>query len=143
MTGYKWQFAPRFRQSAFGWKSDKPIQRIKEALTEIKQVAKKEPVLAAGGVVLFLEKIAPAIEQVDSSSGAIGSRVNRAIEILVPIIAKAQVEQPVRDHWLERLWDAIEDDQIPYIEYLGDFWGELCVTPDTLAPKRYLLSLYI
>jgi hypothetical protein len=54
MTSYKWQFAPRFRQSAFGWKSDKPIQRIKEALTEIKQVAKKEPVLAAEGAVLFL-----------------------------------------------------------------------------------------
>jgi hypothetical protein len=119
MTSYKWQFAPRFRQSAFGWKSDKPMQRIKEALTEIKQVAKKEPVLAAEGAVLFLEKIAPAIEQVDSSSGAIGSMVNRAIEILVPIIAKAQVEQPVRDRWLERLWNAIEDDQIPYIEYLA------------------------
>ena len=133
MTNYKWQFAPRFRQSAFGWKSDKPMQRIKEALTEIKQVAKKEPVLAAEGAVLFLEKIAPAIEQVDSSSGAIGSMVNRAIEILVPIIAKAQVEQPVRERWLERLWNAIQNDQIPYIEYLGDYWGELCSTPDTAS----------
>ena len=130
MPSYKWQFAPRFRQNAFGWKSDKPMQRIKEALTEIKQVAKKEPVLAAEGAVLFLEKIAPAIEQVDSSSGAIGSMVNRAIEILVPIIAKAQVEQPVRDRWLERLWEAIQNDRMPYIEYLGDYWGELCVTPD-------------
>ncbi|WP_340124506.1 hypothetical protein [Methylobacter svalbardensis] len=133
MTSYKWQFAPRFRKSAFGWKSDKPIQGIKEALTEIKQVAKKEPVLAAEGAVLFLEKIAPAIEQVDSSSGAIGSMVNRAIDTLVPIIAKAKVDQPVRDRWLDRLWNAIEDDQIPYIEYLGDYWGELCVTPGTAS----------
>jgi hypothetical protein len=38
-------------------------------------VAKTEPVLAAEGAVLFLEKLAPAIEQVDSSSGAIGSAV--------------------------------------------------------------------
>lgn len=133
MTSYKWQFAPRFRQNAFGWKSDKPIQRIKEALSEIKQVAKKEPVLAAEGAVLFLEKIAPAIEQVDSSSGAIGSMVNRAIETLVPIIAKAKVDQPVRDRWLERLWEAIQNDRMPYIEYLGDYWGELCVTPDTAS----------
>jgi hypothetical protein len=59
--------------------------------------------------------------------------VNRAIEILVPIIAKAQVEQPVRDRWLERLWNAIQNDQIPYIEYLGDYWGELCSTPDTAS----------
>lgn len=57
-TAYKWQFAPRFRR-AFGWKSDTPIQRIKEALAEIKAVAKKEPVLAAEGAVLFLEKLAP------------------------------------------------------------------------------------
>jgi len=133
MTAYKWQFAPRFRYHAFGWKSDKPIQRIKEALTEIKQVAKKEPALAAEGAVLFLEKISPAIEEVDSSSGAIGTMVNRAIETLVPIIAKAKVEQPVRDRWLERLWEAIQDDQMPYIESLGDHWGDLCVTPDTAS----------
>jgi len=133
MTSYKWKFTPQLRQNAFGWKSDKPIQRIKEALTEIKQVAKKEPVLAAEGAVLFLEKIAPAIEQVDSSSGAIGSMVNRAIETLVPIVAKAKVDQPVRDRWLERLWNAIEEDQIPYIESLGDYWGELCATPDTAS----------
>jgi hypothetical protein len=54
-TTYKWQFAPRFRRNAFGWKSDTPIQRIKEALAEIKALAKKEPVLAADGAVLFLE----------------------------------------------------------------------------------------
>ena len=52
-TTYKWQFAPRFRRNAFGWKSDTPIQRIKEALAAIKTVAKKEPVLAAEGSVLF------------------------------------------------------------------------------------------
>ena len=63
MTAYKWQFATRFRYHAFGWQSDKPIQRIKEALSEIKQVAKQEPALAAAGAVLFLEKISPAIEQ--------------------------------------------------------------------------------
>jgi tetratricopeptide (TPR) repeat protein len=29
--------------------------------------------------------------------------------------------------WLERLWEAHAHDEIPYIERLGDFWGELCV----------------
>ena len=91
MTAHKWQFVARFRYHAFGWQSDKPIQRIKEALSEMKRVAKKEPELAAAGAVLFLEKIAPALEQVDSSSGAIGSMVNRAIDTLVPIIAKAPI----------------------------------------------------
>jgi len=129
-AGHKWQFAPRFRHHAFGWRSDTPIQRIKEALTEIKQVARKDPILAADGAVTFLEKVSPALEQVDSSSGALGSAVNKAIETLVPIIAKAEVDSKGRQRWLQRLWQAMQDDDMPYIEVLGDYWGELCVTPE-------------
>lgn len=139
-TAYKWQFAPRFRRNAFGWKSQPPIQRIKEALVEIKAVAKKEPVLAAEGAVLFLEKVAPAIEQVDSSSGDIGSAVNRAIETLVPIIAKADVSRAVREKWLDRLWDALQEDDMPYLEYLGEFWGELCATSEIASKWADYLS---
>lgn len=139
-TTYKWQFAPRFRRKAFGWKSDTPIQRIKEALTEIKAGAKKEPVLAAEGAVLFLEKLAPAIEQVDSSSGGIGSAVNRAIETLVPIIANARVTRAVREKWLDRLWGALQEDDMPYLEYLGEFWGELCAAPEIASNWADYLS---
>jgi hypothetical protein len=46
-----------------------PVQRLKEAITEIRQVARREPVLAADGAVSLLEKLSPALEQVDSSSG--------------------------------------------------------------------------
>lgn len=129
-AAHKWQFTARFRRHAFGWRSDTPIQRIKEALTEIKQIARKEPVTAAEGAVTLLEKLSPALEQVDSSSGALGTAVNRAIDTLVPIIAKADVDQRVRQRWLERLWNAVQEDAIPYIEVLGDYWGELCVTPE-------------
>ena len=139
-TAYKWQFAPRFRRNAFGWKSDTPIQRIKEALVEIKTVAKKEPALAAEGAILFLEKLAPAIEQVDSSSGGIGSAVNRAIETLVPIIVKAKVSSTVREKWLERLFEALQEDAMPYLEYLEEFWGELCATPEIAAKWADYLS---
>ena len=55
-----------------------PIQRIKEALTEIKQVANKEAAPAVEGAVLFLEKISSVIEEVDSSPGALGRMANRA-----------------------------------------------------------------
>ena len=103
-TTHQWQFSPRFRRHAFGWQSDTPILRIKEALAEIKAVAKKEPILTAEGSVLFLEKLAPAIEQVDSSSGGIASAVNRAIEALAPIIGKANVARAVREKWLDRLF---------------------------------------
>ena len=130
---HKWQFSSRFRRNAFGWKSDTPIQRIKEAVAEIKLVAKKEPVIAAEGAISFLEKLSPALEQVDSSSGALGSAVHRALEVLVPIIAKPNVAPAIRQRWLERLWAAVEDDGMTYIESLGDYWGELCATPTIAA----------
>lgn len=65
----------------------------------------------------------------DSSSGSIGTAVNHAIEKLVPIIGRAPAPGETRDKWLNRLWTAIQDDDIPYIENLGDFWGDLCATP--------------
>jgi hypothetical protein len=127
---HSWAFRSRFRASAFGWRSDLPIKRIKEAVAEIKKATGKDKVLGAEGAVIFLEKVSGALAHVDSSSGAIGTAVNRAIETLVPIIAQAPASDDLRDKWLERLWCAIEDDDIPYIELLPDHWGELCVTPE-------------
>jgi hypothetical protein len=125
---HRWEFKSRFRRHAFGWKSQPAIQRVKQAVAEIKKVARRDPILGAEGAVLLLERVSPALEHVDSSSGAIGSAVNRAIEELVPIIQDAAAEASIRDGWLERLWDAHANDDIPYIERLGDFWGELCAS---------------
>lgn len=127
---HRWQFTSRFRKGAFGWRSQLPVKRVKEATSEIKKVARKDPVLAAEGAVRFLEKVSPALEHVDSSSGAIGNAVNKAIEAMVPIIAEAPLDQKKRSALLERLWEAFQEDQIPYIETLGDYWGELCASPE-------------
>ncbi len=104
----------------FGWRSQPAIKRIKEAVSEIKKAARKDPTLGGEGAVIFLEKISPAIEHVDSSSGAIGTAVNNAIDALAPIIAKAPADGKLRDKWLKRLWQAVEDDHMPYIEMLPD-----------------------
>lgn len=133
MSTHKWLFAPRFRRNAFGWRSDKPIERIKEALAEIRLVARKEPVLAAEGAIVFLEKLSPALMGVDSSSGSLGAAVNRAIETLVPLLVQANVDLATRQRWLERLWEAIQEDEMPYIEHLADFWGELCTSSDVAS----------
>ncbi len=130
---HSWSFAPRFRRGAFGWRSDPAIIRIKEAVAEIKAVSRKDPLLAAEGAVLFLQKVSPALQNKDSSSGAIGNAVNRAIAALVPIIAKAPAETPMRRKWLEQLYQAHAADAIPYIERLGNYWGELCTSPDLAA----------
>jgi len=127
---HKWTFRTRFRKRAFGWRSQPAVKRVKEAVAEINKVARKDPALGAEGAVLFLEKVSPALEQVDSSSGAIGTAVNHAIETLALIIAGVEVDDAMRTQWLERLWQAVEEDAIPYIELLPDYWGDLCATPE-------------
>ena len=126
--GHKWAFTARFRRHAFGWRSQPAIQRVKQAVSEIKTVARGDPVLAADGAVTLLERLSPALEHVDSSSGAIGTAVNRAIAELVPIIGGAPADPERRETWLQRLWEAHEADEMPYIERLADHWGELCAS---------------
>ena len=132
-TSKKWEFKARFRRHAFGWRSQPAIKRIKEAVSEIKKVARKDKFVAAEGAIGFLERLAPALEHVDSSSGAIGTAVNNAIAALAPIIAKAPADRKTRDAWLERLYAAYQDDEIPYIELLGDHWGELCASKEVAS----------
>lgn len=36
---------------------------------------------------------------------------------------------------MERLFDALQDDQIPYIERLGDLWGDLCATREIASEQ--------
>lgn len=129
-TTHKWTFVPRFRRNAFGWRSQPAVVRVREAVSEIKKAARKDPVMAAEGAVLFLEKVSPALANVDSSSGSIGTAVNNAIDTLAAIIAGAPADNALRIRWLDRLWHAVEDDEIPYLELLPDFWGELCATTE-------------
>jgi len=106
------------------------VTRIREAVAEIQKVSRHDQQAAAEGAVRLIERLSPALEHVDSSSGALGTSVNRAIEALVPIISAATVSIAIREKWLERLYEAHAADQVPYIEILADFWGELCVSQE-------------
>jgi hypothetical protein len=46
---------------------------------------------------------------------------------------QAPASAKVREGWLERLWEAHANDEMPCIERLGDFWGDLCVSPATAS----------
>lgn len=48
-----------------------PCWRIREATSEIKKIAKKDPVLGAESAVRLTEKIWSALQHVDISSGAL------------------------------------------------------------------------
>jgi len=124
---YKWIFPTRFRTGAYNWKASRlASERLREAVSEIKRVAKKDPVLGAEGAVRLMEKIWPALQHVDSSSGALGSAVNKALDALIPIIIKAPADENTRNKWLDRLWQAMEDDGVDYLGPVGDRWGEIC-----------------
>ena len=130
-TAMTWAFRPRFRRGAFGWSGSRlAITRMNEALAEIRAVARHDPASAAEGGVLFLEKLSPALNQIDSSTGALGKATYGAVQELVPLIGRAPVDTAVRMMWLDRLFEAIQEDDPPYIEYLGDHWGDLCATPE-------------
>ncbi len=124
---YKWTFPARFRTGAYSWKASRlACQRLREAVSEIKKVTKKDPVFGAEGAIRLMEKLWPALEHVDSSSGALGSAVNKALDALIPIIIKAPADDKTRNQWLDRLWQAMADDGVDYLSPVGDRWGEIC-----------------
>lgn len=139
---HPWTFPARFRARAFGWKGTKlATDRLKEALSEIKAAQKQDPVLAAEGAVRLIEKLVPAIQDIDSSSDSLGMATNRALDALVDIIADAPALAKVRTGWLDRLWEAYNEDGHGYLDPLPDRWGELCASrefasawADNLAP---------
>ena len=129
-----WTFTKRFRRGGFGWRASRlASERIVEALAEIHAVARHDPLRAADGAVRFLVKLSPALEQVDSSSGALGGAARAAVDALVPVIAQAPADEAMREKWLEQLFEAIQNDDPPNLELLDEHWGDLCATPEVAS----------
>ncbi|HWQ91061.1 MAG TPA: hypothetical protein VN673_05270 [Clostridia bacterium] len=124
---HKWQFAARFRACAFGWRASRlAAQRLKEAVSEIRKAGRSDPVLAAEGAIKLIEKLWPALQQIDTSSGLLGSAVNSAVHEVIQYAIEAQVDLKTREKWLERLWVAFQEDGVDYTMEVSDRWGELC-----------------
>jgi len=130
----EWAFTKRFRRRGFGWRASRlASERIAEAVGEINAVVRHDPLRAADGAVRFLVKLSPALEQVDSSSGALGAAARAAVDALVPAIAQAPATDVTREKWLEQLFGAIQNDDPPYLELLDERWGDLCATPEVAS----------
>lgn len=101
---HKWAFKPGMRAGAYSWKSSaKAIERLKSANSEIRAVARAGPVTAAEGVIALAQRIWPAFEHIDTSSGALGNAVRRTLEELLPILIDAPADEKTREKWLEQL----------------------------------------
>jgi hypothetical protein len=128
-----WTFAARFRRGAFGWKSDLANQRLKEAVSKIRAVARKDPTLAAEGAARLVEKLSPAFESVDDSCGRLQGVIRQACDVLAPLIGSADVPSKARQRWVERLWQSVLGDEMPWIERLGDDWSTLRGSPEVAS----------
>ena len=128
-----WTLEASFERDALGWKPQPAIATLKRAISEIRKVAKKDPVLGGEGAVILLERMSPAFEHVDSSSGATGAAVSTAIAELAPILASAPADAATRAAWLERLFAAHAADRMPFIASLADHWSELCASKEVAS----------
>ncbi len=70
-----------------------------------------------------MEKLWSALERVDSSSGVLGTAVNKALDALIPIIIKASADEKTCNKWLDQLWQAMADDGVDYLSPVGGRWG--------------------
>lgn len=128
---HPWSFRQRLRTRAFGWRGSKlAIERLKEALGEIKTVTRTDPETAAEGAVLLMERLWPALQAIDSSSGALGNATNKTVHELIEILLAAPAEGARLERQLDRLWAAIEEDGVDFLFEVRDRWGDLCRTPE-------------
>jgi hypothetical protein len=127
---HKWAFKPGMRAGAYSWKSSaKAIERLKSASSEIRAVARVDPVTAAEGVIALAQRIWPAFEHIDTSSGALGSAVRRSLEELLPVLINAPTDEKTRAKWLEQLREAIEDDGVDYLAPIAHCFGQIAAYP--------------
>lgn len=130
MPKHKWKFKSYFRREAYGWNGTaKAAKRMKEAVSEIKKIARKDSALAGEGTVELFVRLYPALMHIDGSSGSLGTAVNKTIDTLIPILIKADWDMNTRGKWLDKLYVAIQDDGWGTFDDLRDYWGEICVYP--------------
>jgi hypothetical protein len=129
----KWRFKSKLRANAYGWRgSSVAISRLKESASEIRSVAKSDPVMAGDCVVSLMERIWPAFQGIDTSSGALGAAVFRTLNELIPILVVAPADHATRSKWLERLFEAVQSDGVEYLAPVEDRWGEIAQYPNLI-----------
>jgi hypothetical protein len=143
-SNYGWHFKPYFRAKAFGWRgSQLAIKRIKEALKEINNINKTNKILAAEGAIYLMSRFWLAFQHIDTSTGSLGNAVNLAMEKLLTIIIQAPASLIIRQHWLDILWQILQDDGVDYVAEISDKWGELAGFPEEASRRADEFSFIV
>jgi hypothetical protein len=133
--GRSWRFKSHFRRHAFGWKSQPAISRLQEALAEIKQVARLEPLLAAEGAIALLERISPALGQLDKLVRRDRQRAqSHDSSDAAPVLASADARAMTGTGSAIRLFEAHAADQI-LASTSSSSAGASCVAPENPRPN--------
>jgi hypothetical protein len=103
-----------------------------EALAEIKAVAKKEPVLAAEGAVLFLEKLAPAIRLTVVLEGLVLLSTATSRRSCPSSPRQMSHVLCVKNGWAGCLRLSKKTTCHTWNTWASS-WGELCTTPETAS----------
>jgi len=130
---YKWTFRTKFRARALGWRGSKTaISHLKTSVSEIRKVSRSDPLAAGEGVVVLMERLWPAFQDIDTSTGALGNAVNKTLYTLIPLPIAAPADPKTRSKWLQRLCEAVQEDGVEYLHPLEERWGEVAVYPELM-----------
>ena len=80
----------------------------------------------------LMKRIWPAFQDIDTSSGALGTAVARTLNELIPILADAPADHATRSKWLQRLFEAVQNDGVEYLGPAEERWGEIAHYPDLI-----------
>jgi hypothetical protein len=128
MAKHKWQFTACFRTGAYGWQGTAlATKRMKEAVSEIKKVARTDSALAGQGAIGLLCRLYPACDHIDGSSGSLGTALHRTVAALIPILIQADWDMNTRGRLLEDLYETVCNDGWSILSQVEDRWGEICV----------------
>jgi hypothetical protein len=100
---------------------------MKEAVSEVKKVARTDSAFAGQGAVELLCRLYPACEHIDGSSGGLGTSFNKTVAALIPILIQADWDMNSRGRLLEDLYEAVCSDGWSILSEVEDRWGEICV----------------
>ena len=133
-TDRRWHFKAKLKARAYGWRgSALAVTRLREAVAEIKCAARSDRVTAAEGAVALIERLWPAFQDIDTSSGALGTAVARTLDQVLPVLIDAPADHATRARWLERLFKAVEEDGVQYLMPVEERWGEIARFPDLIS----------
>ena len=143
-SSYAWDFKRYFKAKAFGWKGTQLAKkRISSALKEINKINKTNKILAAEGSIYLMSRFWPAFQHIDTSSGSLGNVVNHAMEKLLLTIIEAPAELVIRQHWLDILWNILQNDGVDYVAAIAEYWGELSGYPDEASRRADQFSFIV